>query len=73
MSLFFTHFGGLQLAPLGIGVGNGVFQRFYLLLHITTNRGNKDAFTWELGEYTLTSGAFRPAGNFEFAASRQLV
>src|SRR5699024_5146656 len=57
--------GGLQLAPLGIGVGNGGFlQRFYLLLHITTNRGNKDAFTWELGEYTLTSGAFRPAGNF---------
>lgn len=56
---------GLQLAPLGIGVGNGGFlQRFYLLLHITTNRGNKDAFTWELGEYTLTSGAFRPAGNF---------
>ncbi|MGQ7032164.1 pentaheme c-type cytochrome TorC, partial [Escherichia coli] len=56
---------GLQLAPLGIGVGNGGFlQRFYLLLHITTNRGNKDAFTWELGEHTLTSGAFRPAGNF---------
>ncbi|XNM77997.1 hypothetical protein ACLK19_06900 [Escherichia coli] len=32
-----------------------VLQR-YLPLHITTNRGNKDAFTWELGEYTLTSG-----------------
>ena len=52
---------GLQLAPLGIGVGNGGFlQCFHLLLHITTNRGNKDAFTWELGEYTLYSIDIKP-------------
>lgn len=64
---------GLQLAPLGIGVGNGGFlQCFHLLLHITTNRGNKDAFTWELGEYTLTSCTFRPASDFrvEFYSKR---